>query len=364
MSELDDALRLLDGIERLHPDPFRSVSRESLERQAKRASVVPPSDRCRAIAELMRLAAMLGERNGHTGILPLRAHPIPLSVYPLRLHEFEDGVFVVAADAPELAGRELIAIAGAPVAEVMDCVTPLVPADNEWTVRARRPGFVVVAELLRGLGIIEAAERVAFRLGGRGGEREVELEPRPVRPESRPASPHRAAVVGDGRVLHVAYDVTSDASALAAQAGVAARSGGVGGIVLDLRRNAGGDNSSYGQLLELLETLAVSEGKTLAVLISRITFSAAMQLVVDLEERTPAVFVGEPTGGSPNHYGDAVSVELDRCGMTARVATIAWTTAGEADERAAKEPDVHVAVESSSFLAREDPVLAAALERL
>ena len=108
----------------------------------------------------------------------------------------------------------------------------------------------------------------------------------------------------------------------------------------------------------------MKQGKRLAVLISRVTFSAAMQLVVDLEQRTSAVFVGEPTGASPNHYGDAVSVELEGCGVTARVATISWLTAGETDERSTKEPDLHVRVESAVFFAGEDPVLSAALELL
>jgi len=31
-----------------------------------------------------------------------------------------------------------------------------------------------------------------------------------------------------------------------------------------------------------------------------------MQLVTDPERRTSAFFIGEPTGGSPNHYGDAL----------------------------------------------------------
>ncbi len=365
-----DALRLLDGIERHHPDPYRYVSRETLRRQAERAAAVSSGDRSRAIVELMRLAALLGERNGHTGILPFREHSSPFAVYPIRLHELDDGVFVVAADAPELVGRELVAVAGTPLTEVMAAVTPLVPRDNAWTMRDRWPRFVAVAEVLQGVGVIETAGSATFRFGGRAGGVEVELEPERLSAErarvlEQPREARRIDVVDDGRVLHVAYNVTrGDTSAFAAEIAGLARARGTDALVLDLRHNAGGDSTTYGPLLAVLETLSVNRGNKLAVLTSRVTFSAAMQLVVDLERRTSAVFVGEPTGASPNHYGDPVSVELDGCGSTARVATISWTTAGETDERPTKEPDLHVGVESAAFFACRDPVLEAALERL
>jgi hypothetical protein len=87
-----------------------------------------------------------------------------------------------------------------------------------------------------------------------------------------------------------------------------------------------------------------------------------MQLVVDLEARTDAVFMGEPTGGSPNQFGDAVRVELPATGLLARVATIWWETAGRDDERLARAPDVAVPSLSGDFFADRDRVLEAALE--
>jgi hypothetical protein len=48
--------------------------------------------------------------------------------------------------------------------------------------------------------------------------------------------------------------------------------------------------------------------------------------------------------------------------LTARVATVSWTTAGEDDDRVAREPDVVVPLTSSAFFAGHDPVLRAALE--
>ena len=111
--------------------------------------------------------------------------------------------------------------------------------------------------------------------------------------------------------------------------------------------------------LESLKRLATD--RRIAVLISRETFSAAMQFVIDLEQQTSAIFVGEPTGGSPNHFGNATTFQLPNTGLNAHVATFAWTTAGGDDKRLTCDPDIVVTGESGPFFAGEDRTLSAAL---
>jgi C-terminal processing protease CtpA/Prc len=165
--------------------------------------------------------------------------------------------------------------------------------------------------------------------------------------------------LGGGRIL-VAYNVTrGETSSLVAEIAALARTEKPRALVLDLRLNGGGDNTTYGPLLAELERQA--ETAQLLVLTSRITFSAAMQLVVDLEQRTNAVFVGEPTGGSPNQFGDAADVALPAAGVAARVATVSWETAGREDERRTRTPDVDVPLRAEDFFAGRDTVLDAAL---
>jgi hypothetical protein len=231
-------------------------------------------------------------------------------------------------------------------------------------VRERRPRYLVSPDVLRGLRVLEDVGAVPFRFRLPSGEvREVQL---PVRAPFRDAcrnEPWRVDVVDDGRVVHATYNVTrGETAGFASEVERLSRSPAVGLVVFDLRRNSGGDNRTYGPLLTALERIAADGVPRLAVLISRVTFSAAMQLVVDLERRTPAVFVGEPTGGSPNHYGDAEPVQLPASTITAHVATIAWATAGAEDSRSAKEPDVRVDVDSASCFSGRDATLAAAIE--
>jgi hypothetical protein len=298
----------------------------------------------------MRLAASLGPRNGHTAIFPDGDHTAPLRFFPLRLHEFEDGTHVVAAGDNRLVGCELLAIDGSAIGDVQLAVTPLISRDNASTVRDRRPAAVVASDVLEGLGV--AGRRASFRVRTPDGKRqEVALDARVgALPGREPVEPMRADMTGG--VAYVAYNRTQPPPA-----GVLERiEGHVGAVILDLRRNGGGDNRTYGPLLHALERI----GGDLRVLISRQTFSAAMQLIVDLERDFAPTFYGEPTGGSPNQYGDARPVLLPATGLRARVATIAWTTAGD-DPRLAVEPHVPVATTAADHFAGRDAVLEAAL---
>ncbi len=361
------------AVARLHPQPPPASFRARLEALAGATA----RERGTAVVELMRLAALLGPRNGHSGIFAFDEHPQPLRAYPFLPYEFEDGLVVVSSPlAPRLAGREVRRLAGVEPRELLTAVEPLVPRDNEWTVRARRPQFAVTAEVLHGLGVIDRIGAVEVDCGpGRG--RAVRLDPlpapewrerlRPDLPGSLEILPGRAedahwwTTLADGRAVYTAYNVTrGDVTRFAGgvEDAMLARPAEV--LVLDLRRNGGGDNRTYGPVLRAA-VRATEAGRRLVVLIGRATFSAAMQLVVDLEQQTPAVFVGEPTGGSPNQFGDAEAVVLPEAQLVAHVATIAWTTAGADDTRLAREPDLAVPVESSAFREGRDPALAAAL---
>ena len=80
--------------------------------------------------------------------------------------------------------------------------------------------------------------------------------------------------------------------------------GGVTRVIVDVRHNPGGDNHTYPPLLNLLLDPLVNRPAYLYVIIGRQTFSAATNFVTELDVQSSAVFVGEPTGGRPNLYGD------------------------------------------------------------
>ena len=160
-----------------------------------------------------------------------------------------------------------------------------------------------------------------------------------------------------GRVVYVAYNVTlGSTSDLADELRRQAGRPRVERVVLDLRHNPGGDNTTYGPLLD--ELVAVED---LVVLVGRTTFSAAANLSPSSRSAPTRYWSASPREGA-NLYGDTIAVALPESGWSAQIAAVHWAPAGE-DPRLAFEPDVHVELTSADFFAGSDPVLSAALRR-
>jgi hypothetical protein len=373
-----EILSLADSMERFHPDLFHAVSRERFRREAEElASRSSELTRDELVVGLMRLGALPGERDGHTGIYPFDAHARTLHMYPLRLYDFADGLYVLGSIGGEdLTGRKLVAISGTPVADVVARIRPLVPHDNESGRRWLLPEFVVTAEVLRGLGIVTgptatfsfadgstatlapvAAQEVAGTLGGAPAPLPSAHDPVWLR---RLDDTQWLTTLRGGRAVYLGYRLTTGSTFELAQRLLRlARRPKVTRVIVDVRLNHGGDNTTYHPLLDVLMRPAI--GRKTVVLLGRTTFSAAGNFVADVDRRTKARFVGEPSGGAPSQWGDSVPVELARAGLTVHVATTYWEFGPRGDKRLATQPDVRVDLTAADFFAGRDPVLARAL---
>ena len=268
----------------------------------------------------------------------------------------------------DLVGRRLTAIEGRPVEKVVELVRPLVPHDNESSRRWRVPQYLLTAEVLRGLGITgSGAATFAFADGST-----AELEPQPARDVA--LSLEFAAAGGDpvwlrelvdqqwlttlegGRVVYLGYRATDTPRAeVLERLSRLGRNRMIRRVVVDVRLNGGGDNTTYGPLLDVLSRPAVS--RKLVLLTGRQTFSAAGNFVADVARAKGVRIVGELAGGAPSQWGDATDLPVERAGLNVRVATV-YHDYGSA---AAVEPDVVVEPTAMEFFAGRDPVLAAAL---
>jgi hypothetical protein len=379
----DDVRLFVSRIEALHPEPYVAISREEFHRRADAlAARAPTLEREELVVELMRLIAALGDRNGHTGIFPADGHSPPLHLYPLKLYDFSDGLFVIDSDVSAL-GARVVAVDGIPIADVRDTLRPLIFGDNDWTRRMHLPAYVVAAELLHGLGITRRAERATFTLETSVGRRDVELtaiegpeharrfgfawQLQPVGIAKPPLWLQNASKVQAvrtlqrGRVVYATYNAVGWSEPLARKIRTLARKRAFRRLVLDVRLNGGGNNTKYGPLLEALRSRPVNRHFRPAVLVGRVTFSAAGNFAAEVDLSTPARLVGEPTGGAPNQWGDSTAVELPHIGLRFYVATT-WVQRGApGDPRITNEPDVRVDLSSADWFAGRDPVLAAAL---
>jgi hypothetical protein len=387
-----DVRLLAEQMESLHPDLFATVSRarfgSAVNSLAGRASTLSENE---LLVELMRIAALPGNGNGHTGIFPGDpGHSRQMHLYPLRLYTFPDGTYVVDEQGNVgLVGARLIAVGGIPYAEVAKRVRPLVPHDNESSWKGLLPHYVLSAEVLDGLGIADGLSPLEFAFTQAGQSKSVALSPISVQAYvSAFADPHYGhypsilprhapvpmyltklgrdiwfQTIASGRAVFVGYNAVQPiAAAFVRRLQAAARKPKVRRVIVDLRLNGGGNNTTYGSLLAALQERSINRGRRLFVLIGRATFSAAANFAADVDRSTKAIFVGEPTGGGVKIYGDAVPFLLPRSGIEARVAARYWDFGkGARDRRLAVNPDRTVSVAVADFLAGRDPVLAAAL---
>lgn len=95
-------------------------------------------------------------------------------------------------------------------------------------------------------------------------------------------------------------------------------------LIFDVRRNGGGDNYWPEALRKRILRSRFNRPGGPYVLTSPFTFSAAQNPSSRLERDSFALFVGEPTGGAPNHHGDAQLFRGEGSGLTSMVSTLPW----------------------------------------
>jgi hypothetical protein len=338
----------------------------------------PTLSRPQLVVGLMRVVGLLGERDGHSGVFPLDPqHPRTLHAYPLKLYWFPDGLYVLDAADRRLIGARLASIEGRPADEVIAAIGPLMTRDNESTIRMRLPGFVVSEEVLAGLGIGDGGPARFEFADGRSATlapttalsyvNRFKFEWQVYRPSGRQPlwlqqldDPQWLRTIDRGRAVYLGYHgVTSGAWETAERLVKLALRPKVRRVVIDVRMNGGGDNTTYGPLVGALMRPKIA--RKAVVLTGRVTFSAAGNFVAEVEDRTRARLIGEPTGGAPNQWGDNTVIDLPRAGLALRLANQYVQVTRADDVRTTIEPDVRVDLTAADFFAGRDPVLARAL---
>ena len=379
---------LYEQIGKLHPDPFFATDESNfvLLRDWIHEHI-PDMSRGQIILSFMRLVALIGAQghDGHSGLWPYMSEA-NFELYPLRLYWFEEGVYVVDADPQlDLVGAKVESINGRPVADLLEVVEPFVSRDGPYWVRSWAPIHILSPQFQQALGFGRSDGSAHFGLSVDGKRREVVLRAVPhadyhdrfpivlwtggLPNAEKPRYLHREddyywfEVWPDSRTLYFQYNaVTRENKAGQSLRDVldglrdVVRSGRVDRLLVDVRSNGGGDNTAYGELLEFLENDAFfDEPGRLYLAIGRMTFSAGVNFVTDTEQRTSAILVGEPTGGSPNQYGDATTFTMPYSGVRARISTLFWQKNAE-DARQHHEPYVLAPVTASDYFAGQDRI--------
>ncbi|HET9333158.1 MAG TPA: tetratricopeptide repeat protein, partial [Gemmatimonadota bacterium] len=135
-------------------------------------------------------------------------------------------------------------------------------------------------------------------------------------------------------------------------------------LVIDLRENTGGNSFFNRQVVRgILARPDLDRPDRLFVIIAPRTFSAAMNLALDLEQWSNATFVGAPTGNATMFFGDHRTLVLPASGMTVNVSSLPWHPVDPRDRRDFLAPDLYTPMTAADYRGNVDPAMRAILAR-
>jgi len=388
----------------VHRDAFHTISEEDFRRRVNELERrIPELAYHEIVVELARLVAAIGD--GHTRLWLTDSPRNGFRRYPIVLYDFADGLRLVAAPrehAPAVGGR-VIRIGNSDTVEAMRLVEPLVHRDNAMSLRRIAPLYLRIPEVLDALGIVADMERARIVVEKDGREIAVDVSPVPADRLSDDAAfrlPPVPSDFGDADLVSMRepgapvplylrhpdrthwLEWLPESGTLYAQSNTISNDGPetmaefyarvfaavdslpIERLVIDLRNNDGGNNFlNTPVFLGIVRRPEIDLPDRLFVVIGRTTFSAASHLVTYLERFTYATFVGEPTGGSPNHFGDARPIELPNSGLRPAASTIYWQNSLPVpfEERDWTAPEIAAQLTADDWAWGIDPALEAIL---
>ena len=382
-----DVKFLGEELPRRHRNAFHRMKREEFEAAVKTLhDRVPAMTEDEIIIGLMKIVAMI--KDGHTNLVPQTF--FRSGVYPVKFYFFSDGLFVqkAAPEYAEMVGGRVVKIGNASVEDALKSAGQTTFADNEMGIKASAPILFSIPEVLAGLKINDDKQKLNLVVETGGKQKTFEIRPaadfhtlfqQPPTWIDAANKTNMPLYLKDPDNLYRFEYVKDQKLVYAQHNGIANKqdepvadfykrmmdfveANPVEKFVLDLRYNGGGNNAlNRAVVIQLIKSKINRRGK-LFVITGRQTFSAAQNLVNQIEKYTEAIFVGEPTSAHPNHYGDSRPFTLPNSKLTVRASTLWWQDLDPRDERFWTAPEIAAEISSEDYRSGKDPILQAALD--
>ena len=329
---IEDLQVLARELPRRHVAPATERPVDAFQADVERLrSRIPSMSREAIILEFARLAASFGDSHTELQLAHERAgfHRFPVGMY---FFGNELRVVVVARGYEDLLAMRLVAIGEYPIALVLDRIKPLIGDDfgNPNEILHSGPSFVMIPEVLVGLGLAPPGQPIAYVFETEDGQRVTKsfsgvplreaaqsMTVRLLNPDREPhfmRNRDRWYVlerVEASDVLYVRISRSQNQrgseplAAFARRVTAATADAAVRRVVIDLRQNTGGNfNTTEPLASALCRQAKAGEVSRVYVILGRHTYSAAIVLAAQLKHGCEAVFVGEVPRAVPNRQAD------------------------------------------------------------
>jgi hypothetical protein len=262
--------------------------------------------------------------------------------YPLELHWFAEGIYITGTskEYQELLDARIITLNGQKIEEAANTLRPILAGVNESWFKTQIVYYLLIPGVLKYFGLSNADE-IELGVEQKNGQRQaVKLKPVSYKDyvaaeqpavsvplyRSHPDENYWYEYLKDEKVIYLNYSSCSQIrdkpfEIFNKEFWDFVQSHEVNKLVIDIRENRGGISTILEPLIKEVKNSSFNQPGKLYVIIGKDTFSSAILNAISLKKETKAYFVGEATGGEPNHYGEVKQFKLPNSEITVRYST-------------------------------------------
>jgi hypothetical protein len=381
-----DLQLLATQLKALHVNPFTKISRQQFDNSvADLDRDIPVLQDHEIVTRMMQIVASIGD--AHTS-LSVNGSRLRFRSYPIKTYWFTDGLYVTSVGSayPQALGKRVTNIGKSDSNQANTQVATVISHENDVWVKAQAPSQFASPETLQGLRLVQGVQSGAFVMQETTGESStVNIDAlfanQPVSwlslpdPANVPTPLYRQHpelnywfdYVDGSDTVYFQYNVCQNRADLPfnqflQQMQQFFGTHQVNKFVIDLRNNTGGDSSILQPLINgLANDPNFNSSDRLFVIIGRLTISSGLLNAISLRQQTQATFVGEATGGKPNHFGEVGSFRLSNSRLLVSYSKKFFTTVP--GDPASLFPDTTIELASRDYFAGRDPVMENILNR-
>ncbi|MFZ7103779.1 MAG: S41 family peptidase [Peptococcaceae bacterium] len=355
---------------RVHKNLYFQLSEQEFHRQlAELKNKIPNySDEQIEIALSVILA---GSGDTHTG-----ASISSEFRYPLEFHWFAEGIYITGTtpEYQELLDAKIITLNGREIKEAVHTLRPLLAGANESWFQTQIVYYLPIPGVLQYFGLSKGDEiELDVELKNGQGQK-VSLKPLSYKEyvaagraaeavplyRSHPEETYWFEYLKEEKIIYLNYSSCRQMrdkpfEIFAREFWDFVQNHEVHKLVVDIRENRGGSSTILDPFIKEIRNSSFNQQGKLFVMIGKDTYSSAVLNAVSLKKKTNAYFVGEATGGEPNHYGEVKQFKLPNSEKNIRYSTkyFHWLD----QDSNTLEPDKVIKETFTAYRAGIDPVL-------
>ena len=347
------------------------------------------------ILEIMRIMRNLND--GHSWAMPSFEHPDFKMTLPLLFYQFNEGLYIIAGDPKykDLLGSKVVEYGGTPVDKFTAVFDPYIMRDNQNALLVKIPYILRSPEYVKTKKLIRDATSVDLKIVDlKGNQKMVNVKADTTQPNIWNVLPNPASWVNlpqtlpgkmplylkDMGTAHW-WELIPEKKLVYCQLNKILNAPGQNfaqfvqrlfrfydsthaeKMVIDMRWNNGGNTMLVMPLIDsIIRRPDLNKRGNLYVIIGRRTYSAAQNTSTYLERFTNPIFVGEPTGSSPNFVGEEEPLILPYSKTIINVSDLYWQSSWPFDKRVWIAPLLYTPPRFDYFKSNRDPAMEAIME--